>query len=95
MTRGGATVDTFTNAGTLTAGGAGTADIATAFVDSGAVFVSAGTLAFLGAVTNTGTLDAATGLLSIATTVAGTGTLEVGTASRRRTSQGQKQDVIF
>jgi hypothetical protein len=75
---GGAAAVHFTNAGNLAADGNGTADLGVAFINSGNVSASSGTLAFLHAVTNSGTIDAAGGLVSFAKAPTGTGTLEIG-----------------
>ncbi len=74
----GATGDGFSNAGTLDQVGPGTADVSVSFTNTGQVFSSAGTLAFLGPVTNNGTMDVTAGRLSLATDVTGTGALQIG-----------------
>jgi hypothetical protein len=72
------TGSSFTNAGSLTANGAGTADISAPFVNSGVVSTATGSLTFIGSVSNSGTIDTS-GLTTIDTKVGGTGTLDVGT----------------
>ena len=76
---------TFTNAGTLIAGGPGTADMAVGFTNTGTTSVTAGTLLLGGTLAGTGTLSAGTGaLLSIsgggtfAGALTGAGTLSIG-----------------
>jgi hypothetical protein len=75
----------FTNAGSLVANGAGTADIATAFTDNGTASATAGTLLLAGALSGSGTLSAGGGALieingggSFAGALTGTGTLDIG-----------------
>jgi hypothetical protein len=70
--------NSLSNAGTIVASGSGTAEIKTAFTNTGLASVTSGTLAFLGAVTNNGTLDAASGLMKSKQLLNGTGTLEIG-----------------
>jgi hypothetical protein len=77
---GGASGGTVTNDGTLTAGGAGSAEVGTAFVNAGKIVDSAGSLAFLGTMTNGGTLDVAGGTTTMHATVGGTGKLDIGAA---------------
>lgn len=72
--------DTFTNAGSLIANGAGTADVSVAVINSANIFMGSGTLAFLYNVTNNGTVDAAAGVLSSKSAIGGTGTLEIDPA---------------
>jgi hypothetical protein len=67
----------FTNAGSLAANGAGTADVGVAFINMANVSANAGTLAFLGGVTNPGTIDAAAGVISFSKSVGGVGTLQI------------------
>jgi hypothetical protein len=56
----GASGDIFTNSGSLLANGAGTADIAVAFVNDASAVATSGTLAFLDAVSGAGTFSAGT-----------------------------------
>ncbi len=78
LTINGARGDSFDNAGTFFAAGAGTEAVQVAFSNTGSVTAEWGTLSFIGAVTNNGTLDASSaGLLTVADTVGGTGTLAV------------------
>ena len=78
VTLAGASGDRFTNAGSFSAGGTGTADVNVAFINSANVSAGSGTLSFLGSVTNTGTMTAAGGNLTIAGQVGGDGTLVIG-----------------
>ncbi len=78
ITLAGSTGDTFTNAGTLAANGAGGEHVSAAFMNTGTAGVSAGTLAFLGAVTNNGSFSAAAGAAIFDKDVGGTGTLSIG-----------------
>lgn len=94
----GATGDTFTNAGSLIANGAGTADVGVAVINSANVSVGSGKLAFLYGVTNNGTIDAASGILSSTAKIGGTGTLDVGATGTlsllNGTSTGQTVDFL-
>jgi hypothetical protein len=76
----GAAPDIFSNAGSLLADGAGTADVTVAFYNLGATAADAGTLSFLAPVINNGTMAAAGGMLTFADDVAGRGTLSVSAA---------------
>ncbi len=68
----------FTNAGSLAAAGAGTADVSVAFINLANVSANSGTMAFLDGVTNTGTIDASAAALSFSKSVGGIGTLQIG-----------------
>jgi hypothetical protein len=71
--------ETFINAGTLAATGAGLSNVvASSFTNTGLTSVSGGTLSLLGTVTNSGTLVASGGLLSVSHLLSGTGTLQIG-----------------
>ncbi|HTZ71523.1 MAG TPA: hypothetical protein VMB71_12790 [Acetobacteraceae bacterium] len=78
VTLSGASGDSFTNAGTMLANGAGTEVVSVGFINSGIVMETAGALTFLGAVTNNGTISATGAVASFTAAVSGTGALDIG-----------------
>jgi hypothetical protein len=75
---GGSTSATFTNAGSLSAIGAGNAHVSEVFINTGAASVTAGTLTFVDSTTNNGTITAAGATAVFDTAVGGSGTLDIG-----------------
>jgi hypothetical protein len=72
--------DSFTNAGSFAASGAGLTDLSVNFVNLSTATISAASMKFKGAVTNSGTLAVQSGNTAISTSVAGTGSMQIGAA---------------
>jgi len=74
---GGSATNTFTNAGSFAAAGAGAVSIGATFNNTGTAALGAASLTFAGVIANTGTITA-TGAVLFDRAVSGTGTLDIG-----------------
>jgi hypothetical protein len=80
--------DVFSNAGSVSVAGAGTADINLSFVNSGLVSQGAGKLAFLGPVTNVGTMALNAGAMSFGSSITGRGTVKLAAGTTLTLADG-------